>query len=71
MIFYENENKQTEKAREAILIPYKTDFKTKAITRDKDSIIQFEYLSEETQNTTLKVHVHLHVHHSIIYNTKM
>ena len=47
-------NKQ--KNRAAILIPDKTDFKTKAVTRGKEGPNNptSGYLSEETQNTNWK-----------------
>ena len=43
----------------AILIPDKTDFKTKAVTTDKEEPCNSTsgYLSEETQNTKLNRHM--------------
>ena len=54
----------------AVLIPHKIEFKTRAITRNKEgpSNSTSEYLSKETQNTNLKRYIHPHVHCSIIYN---
>ena len=55
------ETKQTnKKAGAVILMPDKIDFKTKAITRNKEgpSNSTYGYLSEETQNTKLKIHIH-------------
>ena len=50
--------KRKKKAGVAILIPDKIDFKTKAITRDKQELsYPAQYLSEKTQNTTLKQYV--------------
>ena len=55
----EMETKQNKKTGGA-LIQDKTDFKTKAITTDKEGPSNFisGYLSEETQNTKSKRHIH-------------
>ena len=56
----------------AILLTDKRDFKTKAITRDKEgpSNVTSQYLSEEIQNAKLKRHMHPCVHCVIIYNSQ-
>nr|KAF6441002.1 hypothetical protein HJG63_012231 [Rousettus aegyptiacus] len=55
----------------AILTPDKTEFKTKAITIDKEgpSNLISGYLFDENENITLKGHVHPYVHCGIIYNS--
>ena len=69
-MFHENENKQ--KVGVTILTSDKINFKPKAVTRDKGgpSNLSSEYLSEETPNTTLKRHVNLYVHCSVIYSSQ-
>ena len=53
--------KQQQKAGVAILIPDKTDFKTKSIQESKkDPAISL--LLEEIQKTKLKRHIHSYVH---------
>ena len=55
-----------------ILTPDKTDFKTKAITRDKEgpSNSTSDYLSKEAQSTNSKRYMHLYAHCNIIYNSQ-
>ena len=69
-IFHESRN--FKKARVAILISDKIDFKTMAITRDKKgpSKSTSRYLSKETQNTNLKRHMHSHINCSIIQSSQ-
>ena len=69
-VFHGNGNKQN--AGVAILIPHKLDFKTEGITREKEGPSNFisGYLSEETQNTKLKKHMHSYVDCSLIYNSQ-
>ena len=60
-------NGTEKKARVAILIPDKIDFKT----RDKEGSSSTSwYLLRETKNTTLKRHVHPCLYSSIIYNSQ-
>ena len=51
---------KTKRAGVATLIPDKTDFKTKAITRNEGLSNSISgYLLEEIQDTKLKIHTHL------------
>ena len=63
---------QTNKQKVGVSISLsdKTDFKTKAITRDKEEPNNSisGYLAKETQNANLKRHTHPCVHCIIIYN---
>ena len=72
-MFCENRNKTKQNNKVALFILDKIDFKTKAITRDKEGSIYLTagHLSEETPNTTPKGHVHPYVHCCIIYNSKV
>ena len=49
----------------AVFTPDKIDFKTKAITGDKEEPSNFTsgYLSEETQNTKSNRHIHSYIHY--------
>lgn len=61
---------QNQKAGVQIFIPDKTDFETKAITRDRDgpSNSTSGYLAKQTQHAKLKRHIRPYVYCSIIYN---
>ena len=55
-----------------MLILDNIDFKTNAITRDKEkpSNSTSGYLSKETQIINLKRHIHPDVHFTVIYNSQ-
>ena len=69
-IFHESGN--GKKAGVAVITSDKIDFKTKAITRNKERLSNSTsgYLSEETQNINLKRHMPLYVYQSIICNSQ-
>ena len=62
---------EMEKRLVYLIISDKIDIKTMAITRNKEGSSKFTsgYLSEETQNTNSKRHMHFYIHYSTIYNS--
>ena len=63
---------EEEKAVVSMLTPDETDFKTKAIPRDKEGPRSFTsgYLSEDTQSINQKRHMQTYVYFNIIYNNQ-